>query len=46
VGGKAVGSAVEFSKAIAEVRKGDKQHAVLLVRRGDSTSFVALRVKD
>jgi Do/DeqQ family serine protease len=46
VGGKTVTNADDFTKAIAEVRKGDKRHAVLLVRRGDNSQFVPLRVKE
>jgi len=46
VGGKAVNSADEFEKSVADARKVDKKHAVLLVRRGEGSQFVALRIKD
>lgn len=46
VGGKAVSSAADFSKAITDARKNEKRHAVLLVRRGDNSQFVPLRIKE
>jgi len=46
VGGKPVGSADEFTAAIASARKADKRHAVLLVRRGENSQFVPLRIKE
>lgn len=46
VGGKPVGSADDFVAAIAAARKADKRHAVLLVRRGENSQFVPLRIKE
>jgi Do/DeqQ family serine protease len=46
VGGKPVNSAGEFSAAIADARKSAKRHAVLLVRRGDSSQFVPLSIQE
>ncbi len=46
VGGKPVASASEFGEAIASARKADKRHAVLLVRRGENSQFVPLRIKE
>ncbi|MEO5616676.1 MAG: Do family serine endopeptidase [Candidatus Eisenbacteria bacterium] len=46
VGGKPVASADEFTGAIAAARKAEKRHAVLLVRRGENSQFVPLRIKE
>jgi len=46
VGGKPVSSAADFEKSITEARRQDKRHAVLLVRRGEGSQFVPLRIKD
>jgi serine protease Do len=46
VGGKGVGSAEEFTKAISASKKAGKRHAVLLVRRGDNSQFVPLQIQE
>ncbi|HTO92189.1 MAG TPA: Do family serine endopeptidase [Candidatus Sulfotelmatobacter sp.] len=46
VGGKSVASSEDFSKAIASAKKSGKRHAVLLVRRGDSSQFVPLQIQE
>ncbi len=44
VNGKAVSTPAEFSQAFSEAKKANKRHAVLLVRRGDVTNFVPVKL--
>jgi serine protease Do len=44
VGGKPVASAAALSKVLKDTKTAKKQHAVLLLRTGDQTRFVAMRL--
>jgi serine protease Do len=44
VGGKPVMSAAALTKVLKDTKTAKKQHAVLLLRSGDQTRFVAMRL--
>ena len=46
VGGKPVTSSTSFATLIAEAKKAGKKHAVLLVKRGETSSFVPVKISD
>jgi serine protease Do len=46
VNGKPVGSPSEFAQAIAEAKKANKRHAVLLVHRQGNTSFIPVKIAE
>lgn len=46
VSGKTVTSATALGNILSDVKKSGKKHAVLLVRRGDATSFVPVQIAD
>jgi Do/DeqQ family serine protease len=46
VGGKPVTSSSSFASLIADAKKAGKKHAVLLVKRGDTSSFVPVKISE
>jgi serine protease Do len=46
VGGKPVASATEFSNLVGAARKSGKKNAVLLVRRGEGSQFVPVKITE
>jgi serine protease Do len=46
VGGKAASSSKVFAGLIADAKKAGKKHAVLLVRRGEASSFVPVKISE
>ncbi len=46
VGGRSVGSVAEFTAQLNAANKAGKKHAVLLVRRGENSSFVPVRLAE
>jgi serine protease Do len=46
VGGKPATSTAVFGNLISDAKKAGKKHAVLLVRRGESSSFVPIKIAE